>query len=100
MKGISADNPLSNHRESRLEMINLGEFAARMGVCVNTVRYWIRTEKLVEGVHYFRAGHIYRFPWGAEFVEKLMLANAPKPLPHRPKMLSRQGNRTRLKYRA
>jgi len=82
------------------EMIDLGQFARKMGVCSNTVRNWISDGKLVEGEHYFHLGRIYRFPWGADYVARLMKSLAPAPQPTRPRLQSRKGNRSRLKLQA
>lgn len=53
-------------------MVSLAEFARRMGVCPNTVRSWIAAGKLLEGVHFLRAGRVIRFPWGQEYMDRLM----------------------------
>lgn len=82
------------------EMIGLIEFAKRMSVCPNTVRNWISEDKIVRGVHYFKSGHIYRFPWSSQFVMKLMVHMTPAELSERPKMRSHKSDRGRIKYRA
>ena len=82
-----------------LEMVDLKEFAIRMGVCPNTVRNWIATCKLVEGEHFFHTGRIYRFPWGPEFVSRLMQSLALERPSVRPRMRGRQGNKGRLQLR-
>lgn len=87
-------------RGDGFEMLNLADFASRMGVCKNTIRNWIREGKLVRGVHYFQAGRIYRFPWGPEFVKELMCSLVPIPALPRPKLKSRGGNRGQVVYRA
>lgn len=81
------------------EMVDLAGFACRMGVCPNTVRSWIATGKLLEGVHYLRSGRVIRFPWGPELVDKLMCDWHPSPQPPRPRLKSRRGNRG-LKFKA
>lgn len=87
-------------RGDGFEMLNLADFASRMGVCPNSVRNWLHEGKLVEGVHYFHHGRVYRFPWGPEFVKELMRSLVPMPAPPRPKLKSRRGNRGRVVYRA
>lgn len=81
-------------------MIGLGLFAQKMGVCSNTVRYWIVEGKLVKGVHYFHIGRIYRFPWGPDYITSLLKSLSPALPPSRPRLQSRKGNRNRLKLRA
>jgi len=82
------------------EMIGLIEFARRMSVSSNTVRNWMKDGKLLRGTHYFKVGHVYRFPWSQQFVMKIMEhMTPPQPTP-RPKLRSHNSNRGHLKFRA
>jgi hypothetical protein len=84
-----------------IQMLSLEKFARSMAVCPNTVRNWIKSGRLLEGKHFYHIGHIYRFPWGADFVKELMSSLAPPPSPPaRPKLHSLSANRRQLQYRA
>lgn len=83
-----------------LRMIGLGEFALAMGVCSNTVRNWIATGKLKEGVHYIHLGRKYQFPWGESYLDQFMRSLAAEVPPPRPRLATRRPNRGHLKYKA
>lgn len=100
MKVTETDKQELLTTESSFQMLGLVEFASHMSVCPNSVRNWIKGGKLVEGEHYFHIGRIYRFPWGPEYLNKLMLSLAPEPSPVRPNMHSNTSNRARLRYQA
>lgn len=82
------------------EMIGITEFARRMNVCQNTIRYWIRDGILVPGRHYLHCGRIYRFPWSDELLADLMGHLHPEPPPKRPRLDSRSGIRRHRKLKA
>ncbi len=99
MKQIEVNKLLTHATESNFEMLGLIKFASHMSVCPNSIRNWIKNGKLVEGKHYFHIGHIYRFPWGPDFVKELMRSLAPEPSISRPGMRSSRMNRSHLKFR-
>jgi transposase-like protein len=78
-----------------VKMVTLSEFARLMDVCPNTVRRWIREEKLRAGEHFFRDHRVLRFPWGTDLVSALIKESASKPI--RPRISS--SGRRKLKYR-
>ncbi|BEH09879.1 hypothetical protein GSUET_14910 [Geobacter sulfurreducens subsp. ethanolicus] len=80
-------------------MIGLDEFARRMNACANTVRYWIRTGKLVEGRHFIRQGRKYLFPWSPQLLALIFDDWKPATSPKRPLLDSRRPNRQTLKLR-
>uniref|UniRef100_A0A831U3R3 DNA-binding protein n=1 Tax=Geobacter metallireducens TaxID=28232 RepID=A0A831U3R3_GEOME len=80
-------------------MIGLDEFARRMNVCTNTVRYWIRSGKLVEGRHFVRQGRKYLFPWSPQLLALIFYDWRPVTPPKRPLLVSRRPNRQPLKLR-
>lgn len=80
-------------------MVGLGEFARRMGACANTVRYWIRIGKLVEGRHFVRLGRKYLFPWSPQLLALIFADWQPQEPSKRPPLHSRRSNRQRLKLR-
>jgi hypothetical protein len=82
------------------EILDLAEFARKMRVSPNTIRNWIQIGKLLEGIHFLRAGRKYHFPWGPELIEKLLKHWHPEPSPPRPSLRSRKGNRGYLRLRA
>lgn len=64
-----------------IEIITLEVFAERMHVGETTVWKWIRTGKLVPGVHFIKLDRIIRFEWGPELIKKLHEISAPPVLP-------------------
>ena len=97
MAGAAKD--IAHLWENELTMIGIVEFARQMGVCPNTVRNWIADGRLVQGVHYFRAGRVIRFPWSLGSVERLMHDLSPPPPPPRPRLKSRRTNRGRIRFK-
>lgn len=80
-----------------VRMVTLLEFAKLMNVCPNTVRRWMRTEKLKAGEHYFRDVRVIRFPWSEELVRSIISTTSA---PSRPKLSTTGRNHRKLKYRA
>jgi excisionase family DNA binding protein len=66
---------------SNIDIITLEEFAERMGVGESTVWKWIKTGKLVPGIHFIKLGRIIRFEWGPKLITKLHdISSQPEPL--------------------
>jgi len=81
------------------EMVRITEFARHFKVCTNTIRNWMRCEKLRENRHYLRNKRVIRFFWSTKTIRQLMDDWATPPA-STPRISTRKGNRVDLIFRA
>ncbi len=53
------------------ELLTVEEFAARFRVGRSTVFSWIASNKMVQGIHYYKVGKTIRIPWSLDLLSSL-----------------------------
>ncbi len=53
------------------ELLTVEEFAVRFRVGRSTVFTWIASNKMIQGIHYFKVGKTIRIPWSVELLTSL-----------------------------
>jgi excisionase family DNA binding protein len=63
------------------ELLTVEEFAVRFRVGRSTVFTWIATNKMVQGIHYYKVGKTIRIPWSVELLAALSAVSAVTETP-------------------
>ncbi len=63
------------------ELLTVEQFAKRFHVGRSTVFSWIASNKMIQGIHYFKIGKTVRIPWSIELLASLSAACVETEVP-------------------